>query len=354
MKAVMINPKQPASNEKGFVSLVVALTLVIVLALLTVGFAQLSRREQKQALDKQLSVQANYAAETGINDVVKAIQGGLVDINNDPKTCLRLTPDNSSINLAANVNYTCELVDLKPPNLVYTNVAPEIEHSTTFSAARTDGTPSTLSEITVQWDRLGNNALPAAVGVFSPVGTWAAAKYPAVLEFSITPFNSSSFDQPTLIGSLFTTFLYPLAGGSGSVAYNHANSGSIAGATCNSTVCKVMITGIAAPPSASYTIRFMPRYATTNITISAKDASGNKLDFVGGQAMIDSTGKAQDVLKRIQVRVPLKNKAKVPYSAIETQNVCKRLATEPASTNFISPTTNGVISNVNDPCYLSN
>src|SRR5487761_1517319 len=77
MKGVTL--KRTKSNirqsQQGFASIVIAIVLVTVLALITTGFAQLSRREQQTALDKTLTNQAYYAAESGINDVYDYLEG---------------------------------------------------------------------------------------------------------------------------------------------------------------------------------------------------------------------------------------------------------------------------------------
>jgi Tfp pilus assembly protein PilX len=55
-------------KQAGMVAIMVTMILMIVISLIVVGFAQISRRNQRQALDRQLSTQAFYAAETGVND----------------------------------------------------------------------------------------------------------------------------------------------------------------------------------------------------------------------------------------------------------------------------------------------
>jgi Tfp pilus assembly protein PilX len=59
--------------EQGLVSIVVTMIFLIVLSLIVVGFAQVARREQRESLDRQLSSQAFYAAESGINIAKSAI-----------------------------------------------------------------------------------------------------------------------------------------------------------------------------------------------------------------------------------------------------------------------------------------
>src|SRR4051812_31465613 len=58
----------PAKNEDGLVALLVVGILIILLSLVTVAFTKLMGREARQSLDRVLSTQAYYAAESGIND----------------------------------------------------------------------------------------------------------------------------------------------------------------------------------------------------------------------------------------------------------------------------------------------
>src|SRR5665213_517516 len=55
-------------DESGVVAIIVVMILVTILALIRVGFSKLMNREVRQALDRQLSVEAYYAAESGTND----------------------------------------------------------------------------------------------------------------------------------------------------------------------------------------------------------------------------------------------------------------------------------------------
>jgi hypothetical protein len=57
-------------REGGFVSIIVCMIIMTILSLITIGFAQIMAREQRQALDRQLSSQAFYAAESGVNDAL--------------------------------------------------------------------------------------------------------------------------------------------------------------------------------------------------------------------------------------------------------------------------------------------
>ena len=71
---------QNRSDESGMASIIVTLIMSVVITLIVLGFAQVSTREQSNALQNQLSTTAYYAAESGINDVVNIIQLSLIHI----------------------------------------------------------------------------------------------------------------------------------------------------------------------------------------------------------------------------------------------------------------------------------
>jgi len=62
--------------------------------------------------------------------------------------------------------------------------------------------------------------------------------------------------------------------------------------------------------------------------VDGTNASGG-ISFKDAQAIIDATGKAQDVLRRVQVTVPLQQYSSViPEGAVQsTASVCKQFST---------------------------
>src|SRR5688572_29540682 len=119
-------------KQRGMVSILVTMLLMIVISLIVLGFAQVSRRNQRQATDRQLSSQAFYAAETGINDARNLIKGALATSTTIPPKpdCTpgsgpaaafygSLTP---ALDAANNVAYSCLMVDPAPAELVYDGI----------------------------------------------------------------------------------------------------------------------------------------------------------------------------------------------------------------------------------------
>lgn len=365
--------KSLRNNEQGFASMVIALILIIILGLLTVGFAQLARREQQNALQKQLSTQAFYAAESGINDMVKVIQQAF----NNPSTAIpslatlqSVRPNqclekqgvvglpSNNIDPSTATSYSCVLLNLQPPVLTWSGVSPGADESATFS------TTGALNRLTVYWATDNHQTTPRVVcasGCFPPAARWGS---PAVLQVSITPLNSIT--RASMIAETFTVYLYPSKGG-GLVAYDPNNQGQIINASnCNGVgtyPCSVTIAGIPGAANEQYLVHILDYYDVSNIAIGnalGGPTGTQPLNFVGGQAQIDVTGKARYVLKRIQVASPLTPPEKYPGPpyVVQGQNICKRLQTEPTITNpngtdFIGTNDSLVNAPSTDPCDLS-
>jgi hypothetical protein len=69
-------------------------------------------------------------------------------------------------------------------------------------------------------------------------------------------------------------------------------------------------------------------YEDVSLQINGKDTAGTQVGLIGSQVVIDSTGKARDVLRRIQVRVPASSTSglsQIPDEALQsTDSICKR------------------------------
>ncbi len=323
---------QLSKNQSGFASLVIGLILVVVLALMTTGFAQLSRQEQQQALSSQLAVQANYAAETGINDAFNAIRTQKIKAG-DGSTCVKpaslfstegdTSNSNSSLNIidsATGVQYTCVKVTFNSASLVYDLATDEGKSVVTTASV----SPSTIK---VSWSsNSGRVAVPTSGTAFNKITEWKNASglgYPAVIQFDITPLKDSSgnslVDRASLISNTRTYFLYPSNANSGA-SYPGTPSGSIVTGLCPGGKCTATIT-----MPASYTqflFHMVSFYDKSRVTISSP---GINFD---GQVTIDSTGKAKDTLKRIKVTIPTYTTNSMVNYAIEAQNVCKRVTSQ--------------------------
>ena len=352
-------------NQQGFASIVIALILIVVLALLTVGFAQLARREQQSALDKQLASQAYYASESGINDIQQLIQkvfatpagipGVLPSLDSltppsaglggheDPTKCLAGQGfpgiPTGTINTSTGVSYSCVLLNLTPPSMVWTGISPGSDRDITF------GTTGSLGSLTIYWgSNDNNNSFKASVPAnseFTPVGGWGSA--PGVLEISLTPL--ANMNRASMISNTFNVYLYPSTTG-GSVTYG-SGQGQVIGGQCNVAnpgyPCGVTISGLGGGAGEQYVVHILDYYDESNVSVgNAMSVGSTPLDFVDGQAEIDVTGAARTVLKRIQVHAPITETAPLPPYSVQGQNICKRFYTYPGSVtpDTLSPSCN--------------
>ena len=98
-------------NQSGYASFVIALVTVVVISLIVAAFAADSRIEQKNSLASNLSTQAYYAAESGINDA-KTVIG-----NNAP------TPTNGCANPGTSYSGLTYIQSGSPPTNVINGTA---------------------------------------------------------------------------------------------------------------------------------------------------------------------------------------------------------------------------------------
>ncbi|HSX36788.1 MAG TPA: pilus assembly PilX N-terminal domain-containing protein [Patescibacteria group bacterium] len=339
-----------ANNETGFATLIVATTLVVILSLLTVGFAQLMRREEDQALNRQLSNQANYAAEAGINDALRALDAGW---NKAKTTCgpitsltgaageTYLTSNNVDASGSA-TQWSCLLIDPSPGSLEYSpvdTVTPSIFTVNTVQSDRV--TPTAISTIKVSW----KDADPLAAPQFwSQSGTFDNAAFPpagasgwnkiGMVRVSITPLVGA-LSRSNLTQSTVTAFLYPTtssANNSMTVNFgsmNPAGQGQLLDGGCSAATktCSATINfSPSLPVGTPLLISLRSIYAKTHVYMTTDSGSY----FSGAQALVDSTGRAQDVLKRIQVRVPIKSHYDLPGFVVDSiGGICKQLSVYP-------------------------
>ncbi len=341
-------------QEAGVVSIIVTLVMMIVITLIVLGFAEISRNEQRSSLDDQLSAQAYYAAESGINDARSVIDAAVVagGVVQDKTICGNqgnYTLD-STVDATHNVSYTCVLVDASPTTLVYnigysSTVVPIISASgAAFNALQLSWkVPSGLSATAAGcYTNLANlDTLPVTSGS----GQWAC-NYPLV-RIDMLDANGA-LTRANWSGNTSTTFFVPFDSSSVPNDTSLGARGTMISAQCSASNCVANITGLA---GTTYYMRITTLYRTNSqLTITA----GGKA-FSGAQATIDATGKAQDVLRRVLVAVDLTdaNSYNVPGAAIVSQDsVCKRFGVTNSSFNVYDDVSIGAGSGGNVLCTL--
>lgn len=323
------------NQESGLVSIIVAIVFITIIALITTSFALLSRREARQALDRQLSTQAFYAAESGINDGIKAALAGTPNKENCDDT---KDLNAAKSNLGNNLSYTCVLINQNPTSLEYSPISNQ-EGKTVKISAQTN-----IGSLRISWQdaeldpsdstSFATNGLHLLPQEGSPN---SFEGHTGMLRTTIIPITNS-LSRDSIIYNSQTLFMYPLAGAASTAgSYDYANSptnqGEFVDGQCNGAntprYCNVVITGLSPYATKTIYLRLKGIYRNASVTIQAyasNEGTSVPLKLNDGQYIIDATGKANDVLRRVQVRVPINTEYNVPDAALQSaDSVCKKL-----------------------------
>lgn len=352
-------------TQDGLASIVIVTVLVVLITLITIGFARIMTRSSNNALNDQLSTAATYAAQSGINDAIAYLKdnpaasaSGCSDLIGSSATPGPLYgQSNLSGDEARTTEYTCVLINKTPTDVVYQQLPPlksQVAKLTTSGAA---------DKLMFSWqstDRSKDQLLPPSAN--SPLRDathWNNQNYVPLLRLSLYPIPSDGqvggvqansktfFFYPTSAGGNVTTLPYSTADGS----LQNINCGTKNAPSFTGTAdydCNVIISGLASaalPASLGYFYaRLTPVYGQADIKIKAENTAGVPLQFVGTQAVLDVTARASSTAKRLQVRVDTSaasggitenigpTEETIPEYAVRTAaSLCKRLNVDAAS-----------------------
>ncbi len=374
MKSIANIPRQnryvKTLNQDGFVSVIVAMIIMLILTLMSAGFMQIVQREKRQALDYQLSRQATYAAESGINEVIQAINEGRVGFTNPSKTnCSTaglgtdgngMLDDGGSVGDTSNdTAYTCVNYDTAPGDLHYTLRDGRSKFS---ELTPTSGNP--LYSFTFTWGNsdASNNilgSLPACGSLSQLELPPSRNQTPPVLKVDLTKINSgpNPYVRTNLINDTDYFYFMPCDGGSSpTVSYDPSafppTRGKVVSVGCSgasSEPCKVTIDGLNV--SNKFFVRVRPIYAGASLAITGKEQipPGIPTDtkFANTQISVDVTARSNDIVRRLKASVPFASAdADVPETVIQMfDGVCKGVSLD----NVFGT---GVGTNVSDTCKL--
>jgi hypothetical protein len=325
------------------VSIIVAATIMIILALTTIGFTTYVQREQQQAVDRQLSRQALYAAESGINETFKKLLEDL-SLPSQKTDCKPQDIISNTIVSAENgVEYTCIQYDKNPTRLDYTvnDTDSKIIQLSTFSG-------NNFEYIDVWW----GNAESGGNTVSTLPSCSDAAVFPAsrvttipMLKFELTSIQNLNRDN--LLANTDYIYFSPCNGGSGGVteySYNTALRGNVVPVACSGSdtnPCKIRVKDLSGIASPKFLARFRPVYASANVVLrgaertSAVPVTTDNVEFAG-QFSIDVTAKANDIVRRLRAAIPLVTVEDKPEAVLQTfTDVCKLLEVDFDSSTIV-------------------
>ena len=326
------------SSQDGMVSIVLTTFVLLVLSLIVLAFSQIARREQQQTLDRQLSTEAYVAAESGINETVAKNREGdasVADLSRDD--C-----DGSQVKIGdptKETYYSCVLYDRAPPTIQYSSV-----NQVRGELVSLQTESSELRSLTFTWKAAGmsenstNFTECGDLGDFPPQSTPRRCDA-GLLRVMLMPVQAGAVSREKLAADSRTIFIQPIANGSGvgTLPGNKNTDPMLVAADCEvpppagTGLCTATISGLGVTPGVTMYMRINSIYRDSSIDIAGDDGSVTDVRFTQAQIKVDVTGKSADVLRRLQVRVPMYEQHVLPQDVVTAMNgICKRVATYPA------------------------
>lgn len=351
-------------NENGMVSITITVVFIMVISLTVLGFSQVSRRNSREALDRQLSSQAFYAAEVGVNDarnkIANLVEAGQPVPNQtecSDSGANGYTRSNGEVDQENGVYYSCLLVKSDLTNIRESNVGSGSVVIPLNAVSNDSGELPLLGEPTMKWkpstdaagrkvnDCKGPNAGGSQAWTnFPPASQWNSCPF-GILRVDVVPNDTETVSRGVdeVLARTMTIFIYPAAGNVSvppRINYrdtsNRVVQGFVVPAACSDTDCSLQLTGLSFQKAY---LRIRSIYANTQMfEINAEKApvGGGAKYTLDAQVEIDATGRAQDVLRRIQVRVSKTGGSSrtdvagfSDYALQTADSICKRFMSSP-------------------------
>lgn len=374
------------NKQRGSASLFVVIFAALLITIIVVSFIRIMVNDQQQATATDLAQSAYDSSQAGVEDSKRALlwyqtvcSTGTATECASAKAIISsadcnaavsqlegvvTTTDNSEVKVQTKVEltnkldqaYTCTKIVVDTPDFVgsisnsESKIIPLISNLP-FNTVQVewfnmkDLTSSTSTSIT-----FNGSTLPLS----NPWAINASTNNPPIMRTQIIQTNKSAgftlgeFDSSTTNAKSNTLFLYPRSTGISSFSMSSDVRRSPNGPTairCSGTVssggflCTATLT---VSSSATYDslLRLTTLYGKANFRIKLFN-SGSPVLFSGVQPSIDSTGRANDLYKRVQTRVEMDDSSfAYPEAAVDvTGNFCKNFfVTDIASESITSCT----------------
>lgn len=339
--------KKYKANEKGLVSIISIMLIILIITVITLSLATLTRRNLRQSVDEQLSTQALYAAETGINDAITKIKdstltGNISDCNSTGPGQLF---SSNILDSNSNVRYTCVLVDQTPDNINTDLTTGSLKNF------KLDDSSGPISSLTFTWKSTDPNvtpvfSCPAGDGCLLSSSSWGDRL--GLFRARLIPIPAGTLTRSTM-ANVIDIIGYPGPNSTGvtSSTMTAADKSKMLFASCSAATkaCTITVSGLATP--GDYFVQMYSYYKDINVTITGQTGSpGVTTRFTGAQAVIDATGASGDVLRRVKVNVSTgansglnQSLNNMPvYGLSVGDSLCKRFTTNSSGT---SEDTNG-------------
>lgn len=358
-------------SESGVVSILTVIFFMIFVSILTIGFIKIVNDDQIQATDSDLSASALTAAQSGVEDgkrlllfcrtqattpqlrtacdnALSGTQCDSVTGQASLMTALDIDLDaNGDGIVSANPEYLQRYTCMNIQTVTDSIEGIQVEKGTSEIIPLLPASP-TFNEITFSWhatatDRDGPvNAANLRTGQLLPAeNQWNGA--PAAVGLQLVAYRKTGIDLSTFQQDTRSLFLLPGRDAAPSLQTINLNAFDVRDADPNSATemrpqlarctsgttseyaCTMTLRDLPYNPAVyNYYLRVSSLYAPTYIKVGLS-LNGNPIQIDGIQPMIDVTGRANDVFRRVQTRVQFDSSVFLPQFALETGDICKNM-----------------------------
>lgn len=336
------------NDQSGIASMLIVILIMTLLTLIVVSMTQNSNREQRQALDRQLNSQALYAAESGIADAKDYVVENPVTAP-PKKTDCKPTADAGAGEYFKGKSpqvgipdlkavYTCVLYNRQPEILTDDDVGTDLPLIMPIEDAN-GGT--IIKSLTITWEKSGggddfSGCLNSSQTKLLP------QQMPANCQAGMFRVELLNPAQPTtrkdFLNNMFLAYFKPTTNGSANVQYSNgigAGQGVLVNGRCvQGGACEVKIDNI---NKTKLYLNLRSLYMSNKLTsikgvATSPGGVDSSIEFKNAQMSVDSTGRANDILKRISVTVPIAGSGGnlvSPFGIQTSDSLCKLLQLRP-------------------------
>ena len=307
-------------NNQGIISFFTVIFLTTLLIIITTAFIRLMVSEQRQATDNDLSSRAFFAAESGVDDAIALLRDNIKS-NGGKVNQLTLggfinqCGSEVNLNTDSDISYTCRFISFN-----VTSLSGQLERGEIVNFDLV-GVPNAVSA-RLKWhipneDNDGPNASRVlfngqtwpGIGANRPASEWTTDNVPALMRLQTISYPSLGLNSANINNNI--SFAYPdnsgSPNGSGDVASTskRVTACTLLASTSSNYACQFTFLDIDGPTN--HENKFLRLQALNNKTsyeLQLLDGANNPV-VVPDQVVIDVTGKAGNVFRRIRVTVPL-------------------------------------------------
>lgn len=325
---------QLVDSQRGVVALITSIVVGLLLVVITTSGIALMNSELRQATDYDQSVKAYYAAEAGVEDALAVIRRNLdqaaIDPIPDSPDCNPLDP--AEADLGGGISYTCQIVTSQS-NLIEGELGAEesvqidlsglklasgarvrVEWNQQTSSPDSGSDPRTLSGIPAQFPP--NNINPADTSYWP-------GRFPAVMETTFLEYPDRTFNAADISHNIVVA--KPISGGGHpTVSWRDNRKPRLSGCrdkTDGDYNCAIVFRSFSGDHN--YVLRLQARYSQAHYRISITNSSGDVLKAPKGQVLVDVTGRAGDVFRRVIVKIPIAAQPLPHAILLADDKICK-------------------------------